>query len=207
MKINIGWARLVSMTFHPMIIPTLAVIILFSIPGYISFSTPVQVRRIVIGLVFINTCIAPFLIILLMKKAKIITDIMLNERLERIYPTVASAFFYLFTYYLIRQANLTFMLSYFIMGATILVLIGFMVTYFWKISFHMLSIGGFTGFLISISMLLGHNMPFLIVSVILISGMLGSARIILNAHSPSQVYVGYLTGIAVMMILFLGMRF
>jgi hypothetical protein len=206
MKLNIGWARLISMIFHPMIVPTLAVIILFAIPGYIAFSTPVQAQRIIIGLVFVNTCIAPFLIIFLLKKARYISDIMLFERMERIYPTVISAFFYLFTYYLITRANVSFMLSYFIMGATILVLIGFMVTYFWKISFHMLSMGGFTGFLIALSILLGHEMPLLIISVIMISGMLGSARIMLNAHSPSQVYVGYLTGIAVMMILYFGIR-
>jgi hypothetical protein len=206
MKMNLGWARLASMIFHPMIIPTLAVIILFSIPSYITFSTPLQVRRIIIGLVFVNTCIAPFLIIFLMKKAKIVSDLMLTERLERIYPTVVSAFFYLFTYYLIKQANLTFMLSYFIMGATILVLIGFLVSYIWKISFHMLSIGGFTGFLISISIVLGHEMHLMIITVILISGMLGSARITLNAHTPSQVYVGYLMGIGVMIMLYFGIR-
>ncbi len=153
-------------------------------------------------MVFFNTCIAPLTTMLLMKRMKIIPDLLLFERLDRIYPTIVSAFFYLFTYYLFRQANLPALLSYFIMGATLLVVVGFVVTYFWKISFHLMSMGGFTGFLIAVSLLLDYPLHLLIILAILISGLLGAARIQLNAHKPSQVYAGFLTGIAVMLSLF-----
>ncbi len=200
------WARLSSMIFHPMIMPTLAVAILFAIPSYVSFSTPVGVRRLIIGLVFANTCIAPFLVILLMKKTGLISDVMLNNRSERVYPIMVSAFFYLFTYYLFRQANLPSLLNYFIMGATLLVLLGFVITFYWKISLHMISMGGFTAYLIVLSFLLGYEMHLMIIASILASGILGSARLKLNAHKPSQVYAGYLTGIVVMFVLFYYLR-
>ena len=196
------WARLSSTIFHPMIMPSLAVMILFAIPSYVSFSTPPGVRRLVTGLVFVNTCIAPFLVILLMKKTGLITDMMLDKRTDRVYPIMVSAFFYLFTYYLFRQASLPSLLNYFIMGATLLVLLGFVITFYWKISLHMMSMGGFTAYLVVLSFLLGYEMPGLIVGSIIASGMLGSARLKLNAHKPSQVYVGYLTGMLVMFTLF-----
>jgi len=66
-----------------------------------------------------------------------------------------------------------------------------------------MSIGGFTGFLIITSLVLRYEMPLLIIGSIIISGLLGSARIRLNAHTPAQVYSGFITGISLMMLLFL----
>ncbi len=206
MKPDSAWARLTSIFFHPMILPSLAVIILFAIPSYVSYSTPVLARRMIVGLVFLNTCIAPMLIILLMKRLGLISDLLLQNRNDRIYPIMVSVFFYLFTYYLFRQANMPSLLNYFIMGATLLVLLGFVITFYWKISLHMMSMGGFTGYLIAVSLILGYEMPMLIIGSIIMSGMLGSARIKLNAHNPTQVYVGYLTGILLMLVLFLYLK-
>lgn len=205
-KENNTWAKLTSMAFHPMIMPTLAVLILFAIPSYVSFSTPAMARRLIVGLVFINTCIAPFLVILLMKKTGLIKDFYLQDRNDRVYPIMVSVFFYLFTYYLFRQANLPSLLNYFVMGATLLVLLGFVITFYWKISLHMMSMGGFTGYLIAVSIILGYELHMLIVGSILISGLVGSARIRLNAHNQSQVYVGFITGILLMLLLFFYLR-
>lgn len=200
------WAKLTSMAFHPMIMPTLAVLILFAIPSYVSFSTPAMARRLIVGLVFLNTCIAPFMVIWLMKKTGLIKDFFLQDRNDRVYPIMVSVFFYLFTYYLFRQADLPSLLNYFVMGATLLVLLGFVITFYWKISLHMMSMGGFTGYLIAVSIILGYELHMLIVGSILISGLVGSARIRLNAHNQSQVYVGFITGILLMLLLFFYLR-
>ena len=194
------------MAFHPMIMPTLAVLIVFSIPSYVSFSIPTSARRLITGLVFLNTCIAPFLVILVMKKTGLIKDFYLQDRNERVYPIMVSVFFYLFTYYLFRQAHLPSLLNYFVMGATLLVLLGFVITFYWKISLHMMSMGGFTGYLIAVSLILGYELHMLIIGSVLVSGLVGSARIKLNAHNPSQVYVGFVTGILLMLLLFFYLR-
>jgi membrane-associated phospholipid phosphatase len=70
----------------------------------------------------------------------------------------------------------------------------------------MMSMGGFTGFLVAVSMSLRYDIPLLIIASILISGFLGTARIKLNAHNPPQVYAGYITGALVMLSLFFYFR-
>ena len=206
MGINNFWARLVSAVFHPLLLPSVSIFILFAIPSYVSFSVSSQAQRLILIIVFINTCVAPVLSILFLKKIGVINSVLLDERADRYYPVLVSILFYLFTYYLFMQANLPSLLSYFILGATILVLIGFVVTFYWKISMHMLSIGGFTGFLIAVSLLLKYDIPGLIISTILVSGLLGVARIKVNAHNPPQVYAGYITGVVVMLLLFFYLR-
>ncbi len=196
------WARLVSAVFHPLFMPGIAIIILFAIPSYVAFSVSAQAQRLIIIIVFINTCIAPLLAILFLKRIGLISSVLLDIRTDRIIPVLISILFYLFTYYLFRQAKLPSVLNYFIVGATMVTLAGFVITFYWKISIHMMSIGGFTGFLIALSILLRYDMPFLIISSLLVSGILGTARIKLNAHNPPQVYTGFITGVAIMLLMF-----
>jgi hypothetical protein len=200
------WERLVSAVFHPLFMPSIAMIILFSIPSYVAFSVSAQAQRLIIVIIFINTCIAPLLAIFFLKRIGLISNVMLDERVDRIYPVLITVLFYLFTWYLFRQANLPSLMVYFIVSATILTLIGFVITFYWKISIHMMSVGGFTGFLIAVSMALRYDIPLLIIATILISGLLGTARIKLNAHNPPQVYAGYITGVLVMLSLFFYFR-
>lgn len=199
MTTNHRWARLLSLILHPMIIPTLAVILLYSIPSYLTFSVPSQIKRLVILLVFVNTCVAPLLIMLLLKRFGLITDLVLSDRQERMYPTLVSVLFYFFTFYLLKQTNVSVVLSIFMMGATVLVVTGFVVTMFWKISFHMMAMGGLTGFLLAIALLLSADVVWLLIPAIILSGLTGSARLALQAHTPTQVYIGWITGILVMM--------
>jgi hypothetical protein len=200
------WERLVSAVFHPLFMPSIALIILFSIPSYVAFSVSSQAQRLIIIIIFINTCIAPLLAILFLKRIGLISNVMLDDRADRIYPVLITILFYLFTWYLFRKANLPSLIIYFIVSATILTLIGFVITFYWKISIHMMSMGGFTGFLIAVSLALRYDIPMLIVASILVSGLLGTARIKLNAHNPPQVYAGYLMGVSVMLLLFFYFR-
>jgi membrane-associated phospholipid phosphatase len=205
MKDHPLWARLVSAIFHPLLMPSIAVAILFALSTYISFSLSTQAKRVIILIVFFNTAIAPMFVILFFKRIGYIKDVLLNERVDRIYPTLITLFLYMFTAYLFRQANMPSLLTFFIIGGTVLTFLGLIVTLYWKISIHMMSMGGFTGFLICISLILKYDIPFLIVLSILISGLLGSSRIILNAHTPAQVYAGFVAGVSVMLSLFLYM--
>jgi hypothetical protein len=206
MAVDKSISRLFSMIFHPMIMPTVAVIILYFIPSYIAFATPMQARRIIIGLVFVNTCLAPFIVVILMKKLGIVSSTLLHDRIERIYPSLVTLFFYTFTYYLFHRAGVSTVVTWFIAGATVVVSLAFLINLFWKISFHMMSMGSFTAFMIAMSFILELGMPAVIIASVLISGFVGVARLKLEAHNPAQVYAGWITGFIVMMIMMLYIR-
>lgn len=207
MDIEKAIARIFSAIFHPLIMPCLSVLVLLSLNTYIAYALPGQARRLVLLIIFINTALAPMLVILFLKKAGVIQDVTLNERSERAYPMLVSSLFYLFTYYLFRQANLPGLFSFFVIASTLLVLKAFVITFYWKISIHMISMGGFTGFLIIVALVLRHDLDLLIVLTVVVSGLVGSSRIKLNAHTPSQVYAGYLMGVGVMVLLYAFLRY
>ena len=65
---------------------------------------------------------------------------------------------------------------------------------FWKISLHLIGIGGVLGVFLALQIIKGGLLN-LIVALILVSGILAFARLKEKAHSPAQVYAGFLLGV------------
>ena len=206
MNAEIRIARFLSLILHPLFIPTLGMVILFRLNTYLSFSLTPQAKGIILLILFINSAVAPVLSILLLKRTGLIRDVMLDERSERMIPLMLSAIYFFITYFLLRKIALPSLLYFYIIGATILILLTLIITYRWKISIHMVSMGGLTAFLVSLAMLLHLNIDWLIISAFIASGMLGTARVKLNAHNLSQVFAGFVMGFTVMLSLFFYLR-
>ncbi len=202
MRIEERIALAFTALFHPLLIPTLGIFILSQLNTYIAFSVTTEAKRFIILIVFINTAIAPVLSFIIMKKTGYIKDFNLTTRSERTLPLLVAAAFFFITYYMLRQLTLPSLVNFYVISATLLLLLTMMVSFFWKISIHMVSLGGFTGFLVITSLLLRADISWLIILAFLASGLTGSSRLILKAHSPAQVYAGYLMGMAAMMALY-----
>ncbi len=199
-------AQGVSLLFHPLLIPLLGLFILFQLNTYISYSLTIEARRFIMGMVFVNTMLAPLLSVLILKRTGYISSLTLLDRSERVFPLLLTAIMFFFTYYMLRQLTLPSLLYFYFMGATLLVLLVLLISFFWKISIHMVSLGGFTGFLIVTSLMLQLDISWLIALAFLVSGVTASARLQLRAHVPAEVYAGYLLGLAGMLLLFLYLR-
>ena len=63
----------------------------------------------------------------------------------------------------------------------------------------MAGIGGLTGLIFALSFHLEINFLVPIISVVLISGILGTSRLLIGAHKPSQIYSGYFLGLFIML--------
>lgn len=199
-------AKVFSTIFHPLIIPTLGIFLLFQLNTYVNFSLSSEARRFIMLIVFINTALIPVISVLILKRAGYIKDLLLEERSERIFPLLIAAVMFFMTYYLLRQITLPTLVYYYVMGGTLLVLMTLIISFSWKISIHMVSLGGLTGFLMTSSLLLRLDISLLIALAFLASGLTGASRLQLKAHTPAQVYTGYLLGVGVMLVLFVYLR-
>ena len=95
---------------------------------------------------------------------------------------------------MLKQAPIPPIIFNFIIGATLSVMFAFIINIKWKVSAHMIGIGGLVGALFCISILLEiYITPFLIIALF-IAGLIGSARLFLKAHNQSQIYVGFVVG-------------
>ncbi len=206
MRVADGLARVFTTIFHPLLIPTLGLFILFRLDTHMSFVLNTEIRRYVLLLVFANTAFIPVMSVIILKRTGHIYDYYLRERTERVFPLMVAAITFFLTYYFLRQLQLPSLVNFYMMGATLLVLVSLIVSFRWKISLHMISLGGLTGFFIVTALLLQTDLTWLIAGMFLASGLTAASRIHLNAQQPAQVYAGYLTGLLMMIILYLYLR-
>lgn len=202
-RIETAIARAISFILHPMLLSTYALVILFNMQVYFSVAIPANAKWMIAILVFIITGLLPALIAVLMTKLGIIRSLHMNDREERIWPFIITALFYYLAYYLLRQLDLSPVFILFMLGAFLTVVTGLVISFFWKISIHMIGIGGLVGAFTGLSLRLMIDLPLLIVILVMLSGLTGFARLKLSVHTPSQVLAGFIAGFGVFVLLFL----
>ncbi|MBL7137262.1 MAG: hypothetical protein ISS17_00620 [Bacteroidales bacterium] len=193
-------ARILSLLFHPLLIPTYILVILLGLDTTFSVLLPLQMKLLVIGTILVTTFIFPLFILLIMFRLKIITSIYLPKREDRIFPLIALSIFYYLTFYLIKDIYLPRYFQLFILGATLLTMVTLLVTLLYRISMHMTALGAVAGLFLGMAIASGGYALILLIGTIVISGLTGSARLKLNAHQPAEVYSGWLMGAVVMCI-------
>lgn len=192
-------ANIVSLLFHPFLLPTYGVFcILFLVPFlYGEFGTR-QVNADIM-LLFALTFVFPTVSLLIMKGLDLIPNLQLREGRDRIIPYIAISTFYFWGYWFFNYGTHTVFGSNPLVGTMLLgivlgVFIAFFVNLFEKVSIHTVGMGGAFGLAIYLMPMAGFdmNLPFCI--VILLAGLVGMSRLILDAHSLRQVAYGYLIG-------------
>lgn len=153
---------------------------------------------------FFLSVVMPLVMMWILLRFKMISSLQLTERSERILPLFVVGASYFITYQMYSSMMLPAGFQLIFKGATYLVFVCMVITLFWKISLHMLSIGATIGFLMAIGLHYEWLFPQIILPIFLIAGLVGYARLRLQAHTPAQIYVGFLTG---WLLLFVGFFF
>lgn len=199
------FSKTLSYLFHPLLMPTLAIYILFSADTYLKFSTTPEMRNAVYLMIFVSTFLFPVLISIFLYKSKQIKNLLMETTDERILPLLTTLIFYLTAFFLLKKTGISYMIYTSFLAATLTVFLVFLnyVLLKWKISAHMAGIGGVIGAIIAFSIKLSTNMVFTLMICILIAGLLGYARLRLQAHTPAQVYTGFGIGVITQLLLVL----
>lgn len=153
------------------------------------------------GIVFLTTVLFPLLITYLLYRKQIISSFFMTVREERIYPILSVAAFYYVTYYLLKGVLISGFFGFYMLGATLLTVFALLTNFYHKVSLHMISTGAFTGFFLGISISSGINFFPMILLGILLSGLLGFARLKTKSHQPSEIYSGFMMGLFTMSLL------
>lgn len=149
--------------------------------------------------VFFTTCILPMLAVAIMALNPKFNTAM-SENRDRILPLATSSIFYYLGFLLLSKLRAVPDFKIF-MVATVLVIVALLIISFkWKISIHMAAIGGLTGTMFALSFRSGVNPVYPILIVVLVSGLVGTARLLLKKHNVLQIVAGYVLGFTILYI-------
>lgn len=196
-------ARVISVIFHPLLLPTYAMLILININTHHILVLPLKFRYLTVLFVFLTSFVMPTLIFTILLKLGKIQSLEMHSRRERTLPLLIVAIFFYGTYYLLKQGPHFALFNIFMLGATLLVIVSLFINYFFKISIHMVAVGGLFGTFAGFSILFKHDLIFLLYLIVLAAGLIGFARLKLKAHTTRQIYTGFLLGVVFMLGLFL----
>lgn len=196
-------ARIISVLFHPLLMPTYAALLLFNIPSHFNLSLPESYFYLVPAFVFTITFVLAAILMLIYLKMGIVTSLEMSKRKERVLPLITMAGIYYLTYYLLKQGPIPTLFNFFMLGTTMLVLISLLLNYIGKISIHMVAMGGIFGAFAGLAITFHYDLWLILLSIIIAAGLTGFARLKLKAHTEIQVYTGFGLGVLVMLGLFL----
>ncbi len=203
-------ARFISFIFHPMLLTTYAVILIFMLPTFLSLY-PYNYKKAVVLIIFTATFISPLLVMLILLNLRKIKSLHLVDRKERIFPFVISLVLYISAYIITLRfpGGTPFFISSFVLLTTVLMFILLLITFKFKVSVHMAGIGGFIGWFYIFFLRL--NLPevlyvfngfhfltvYFFAALFIVAGLVASSRLLLKAHNPIQIISGFLIGLTV----------
>ncbi len=194
-------AQLLSYIFHPIFIPIYVVAFFVYVhPSYFSgFSEKSKMQTIIITAV--NVVIFPLLTILLLKALGFIGSIFLNTKKDRIVPYMASGIFFFWAYTVFQKQEIyPPIMSSFILGIFLSASAALIANIYFKISMHAIGVGGWLGvfFVIARESSMLMTWPFAI--VLLIAGLVCTARLLISNHTEKDIYLGLFVGFAAQII-------
>lgn len=214
---NRSFAQFISLLAHPLLVPTYALVLLLLINPYAFGVRDAFDFKARIWLIAVFACsfLIPAVGVALLKPLGLIKSLAMTEKQERIGPYIITGVFYLWLLKnLLADGEVPALYTKFIFGATIGLFLAFFLNIFTKISAHAVGMGGFVGMLL-LTLLYWGELPLefsffgntvqasllLVMALgIALAGLVGTARLSLDAHEPRDVYRGYAVGFVAVLL-------
>jgi len=191
-----GLANLVSYVFHPLILSTLLIVVLFFFAP--ALLQPINAANVypVLGAIFVLTFVIPIFSVGMLKLTKSISSLKLENHKERFMPFFFIAVYYGLTAYLFAyKLQLSEVIVVIFSATSAVIFIVAIVSLGYRISAHSAGAWGIVGYLVSIHFKFsGGELLYPLIGSIIIAGLISSSRLALNSHKPSEVYLGGLLG-------------
>ncbi len=199
-------SRVLSFVFHPLLFTTYLVLLLgLFMPRFLLI--PAEAIWRFAGFVAVITFVFPAANLVMLKAFGTISSLEMQSRRDRIVPFVMITLFYgvvcaMFFYKVSVNVNFNKLM----LIAASMTAVATVATFFFKISIHSLAMGGAIGIVLPLNKAGEGVLLYPIVAMILLGGLVMSARLYLQAHTVREVgygaAVGFLVGFFGMVLLF-----
>ena len=192
-------AKIISTITHPVLLPTwMLLVFMASVVFKISFLR----ADVCLGVVFGTTFIIPVIILFILKKFNMIKSLMMEKREERFIPLFIMVLSLYVTSRFFNGVIALILYNFYLISNLVLCVVVFWINIYWKISFHGIGWGAFTCMLFIMSTIASPlYFNYFLVSI-MISGVVGWARLKLKSHSESQLYVGFTVGFLIPLLIY-----
>jgi hypothetical protein len=192
-------ARVISFVFHPLLMPTLGLLLLLNSGTYLALLNPAA-KRAILFVMALGTLIFPLMMIPILYYRKLLTGLQQSTREERLIPQLVILILYIITFVYFARLPLSRVIHAYAL-ATALTLSGVIILSIWfKICLHSAALGGLAGLIIALIYLYQTPLELILIMVFLAGGLTASSRLATGVQRPAEVYGGYLLGFVVLLL-------
>lgn len=186
-------ARIISLIFTPFYLPIvgLAVLFMFSYLSMLEW----DYKALLLLIVYLFTVLLPTLLIRLYRRFQGWSPIELGVRERRMVPYIISIVCYFACYYILSVQHVPYIIGIVLLAALNIQIVCVIINIWWKISTHSAAIGGIAGALVAFAFKLSFNPVWWLCLVLIVAGLVGTARMILRQHTLAQVVAGFFVGL------------
>ena len=195
---NIAW--FFSVIFHPLILLNSGIfLILVAHPYYNSKYYDEQLYTFMIYM-GVNSILMPLLVLVLLKRFKFLDSYIISDHRQRALPYTIIAALLSITAWQLHQNEMDGLPVYFLIGSVVCLITNAIIALKFGISSHAIAAGGLIALVLYATAFqhIGQLETWLFISII-IAGLSGTSRLLLKAHTHSQIYYGYLLGFGVIL--------
>ena len=206
------FAKIFSFLGQPLLVLTYILMLMLAVNPYAFGVRDIGDQRSVLLLlsVFTTSFMIPGLGVALMKPLGLIQSMEMRDKQERVGPYIICGVFYLWLFKNFMEGTVPLLYAKFVLGATIGLFLAFFFNIFTKISAHATGMGSFACMVLvlafewpGMSLSIGAvqvSLNVVLALVILLAGLIGFARLQLEAHTPVDVWRGYVSGVLAMLL-------
>jgi len=194
-------AHIISFITHPLLMPMLGLLIISNSGTYAADLDQRYTSFIYLSVILL-TCMIPLAMMPLFYYTHLAKNLQFSERRERLFPLYVTLIFYIAAYILIRKLPVSQVYQRLMFSSCLSVLFVLAISYFWKISAHLVGWGGIVGLILILSFRFDSDLMLYLIIAIMAAGITAFARLRLDEHSPLQVYSGFLIGLLIMLTVF-----
>lgn len=185
--------KAISFLFHPILLPFAGTLYYFLItPLFI----PKTAQKRIILLILVTTYFIPLLLLFLLKKTKKIDNFRIEKIEQRKRPLIfIISIFGVLCWIFLKIPQLSDLGILFLGTVLSFLCMFFLFQFRIKTSIHMFGIGTFVGFILVFSYKYQIEMLNPLITLIIVSGLIGRSRLYLKAHTLKEVNIGFLLGV------------
>lgn len=192
-------ARIITILFHPLLMPALGLLLILNSGTYLSLLDP-AVKRAVLFVMVLGTLLFPLMMIPVLYYRNLISSLQDASREERFLPYLILLILYVINFVYFVRLPLSKLIHAYVLSVVILLFLLMLVNLKFRICGHMAAIGGIIGLIVGLIILYETPLLGFLVVALIAGGLTASARLILGVQRPLEIYSGLILGFGVVLI-------
>ncbi len=191
-------APLISYLFHPLLIPSLGLLIILNSGTYLALLDPVA-KRAIMFVMALGTLVFPLMLLpVLQYRNLMMKDGQVATRRERLIPQIIILVLYIVTFVYFKRLPLSQVIHAYVLSVTGTFFLLILVNLRFRVSIHAAALGGLTGLIIALIYLYETPLQGLLMLSLLAGGLTGSSRLAQGDHWGA-ILSGFFLGLTVVL--------